>query len=158
MITDPGERYEAALQHLHFEGQLYWQIFGAFLLSNSVFMAFLLQAVLSADLIVAWRPGSFAAGIVGLLICVPWTASQRRSSAYYHLRMVQARAAEPPEYVLLRDVGQRFSRGEEVEVDGTKVKVPWLGQVLRTRRAVPCLTYAFFVVYLIVVVVSGPWW
>src|SRR5690349_3000755 len=123
------QQYQAALEHLKFEGELLWQIFGAFLLAHTVFMAFLLQ-VLNKPL-PANHPGGFWGSLVGLLLCLPWYSSFLRNSAYYDFRMAQARAAEPPTWHLLREAGQQFAEGECVTVDGKHHRQPWLARKLR---------------------------
>jgi hypothetical protein len=153
-------RYTAALEQVRYEGQLLWQIFNAFLLAHTVFLAFLLQAGFgSGKAMVSCRPGVFVAGIVGVILCVPWMATYLRSSAYYIFRMAQAREAEPVAWNIIKGQGEAFSAGRSPVIVGEEAYgLPWLGRALRTKRSVPLLIVVFFLSYLSVIVVSGPWW
>lgn len=152
------QEYLSALEHVRYEGQLLWQIFGAYLLAHTVFLAFLLHAIFAAGSVVQWRIATFIAGVIGLLLCVPWMASYLRSSAYYVFRMAQARAKEPSGWNLIGGDGKDFAAGKRVTVDGESYQIPGIAQVLRTKRSVPLLVAVFAVVYLGVAVASAPWW
>jgi hypothetical protein len=150
--------YAAALEQTRYEGQLMWQIFGAFLLPHTVFLAFLLQTAFGSGQINSYRPGVFFASIVGGLLCIPWAASYSRNSDYYTFRMAQAREAEPMNWNLLKGQGEQFSAGEKVRIADKTYRVNWLSRVLRTKRSVPLLISFFVIVYLGILVLNGPWW
>lgn len=156
-MSDECDRYNAALEHVRYEGQLLWQIFGAFLLAHTIFLAFLLPSAAESA---RWHsaPAVFWPCVVGLTLCVPWFATYFRSSAYYMFRMAQAAAAEPSGWNLLKGDGQRFSDGEEVVMIGEKPYRPnWIARHLRTRRSVPMMIWAFVVLYGFLAISSGPW-
>lgn len=150
--------YREALEWVQYEGQLLWQIFGAFLLAHTVFLALALGTALEGEAFLEWRWGAFAAGIFGLLLCAPWWASCRRSSAYYVFRIAQAREKEPRDWELLRGVGERFSDGECVVIGEKHFQIRGSARWLRTRRGVPMLIVTFALAYAFIVAVSGPWW
>jgi len=152
------ELFTKALEQVRYEGQLLWQIFGAFLLPHSVFLAFILQNAFNGDALTLSRPGVFIASVVGFLLCIPWVASYSRSSDYYIFRMAQARAAEPPGWDLLHGAGEKFSAGNSVVIGGTHYRVKWLGRALRTKYSAPMLILIFALAYVAVAVISGPWW
>jgi len=152
------DKYQSALEHVRYEGQLLWQIFGAFLLAHTVFLAFLLQSALGREQIVGYSSGSFFASLVGFLLCIPWIASYLRSSAYYEFRMAQAKEAEPDSWNLLKRNGEKFAEGEEVTIGEKKYRVRWFSRVLRTKRSVPLLIAFFIIIYLIILILNGPWW
>jgi hypothetical protein len=151
------DRYAHALEQVRYEGQLLWQIFGAFLLAHTVFLAFLLQIAFSNHG-TGYQPAVFFPGLLGFFLCLPWFASYSRSSDYYLFRMAQAKNAEPEDWNIIRGIGERFSEGSSVEIDGRSYRVNWLGRVLRTKRSVPALILAFTLVYAGLVVCRGPWW
>ena len=153
---DPDERFTHALEQARYEGQLLWQIFGAFLLPHTVFVAFLLQSVFNNHM-PDYEPAVFFPGLLGAVLCLPWYASYSRSSDYYIFRMAQAKAVEPPDMGLIAGAGERFSDGEQVEVGGKPYRIKRLGRVLRTKKSVPVLILTFLGVYLALVIWRGPW-
>ncbi len=118
------QEYLTTLEHVRYEGQLLWQIFGAFLLAHTVFVAFLLQATFGSGQVAQYRLGTFIAGFSGLLLCIPWMASYLRSSAYYIFRMLQAREKEPSNWSLIKGKGENFSAGKPVIVSGQTYRIP----------------------------------
>jgi len=156
--SDSIREYLTALEHVRYEGQLLWQIFGAFLVAHTVFLAFLLQATFGGEQVVQYRLGTFIGGFIGFLLCIPWMASYFRSSAYYIFRMLQAREKEPSEWNLIKGKGEDFSAGKCVTVSDETCQVPWIARLLPTKRSVPLLIIVFAVVYATVVIVSGPCW
>lgn len=154
----PNDKYQSALEHLRYEGQLLWQIFAPFLLAHTVFLAFLLPSALGSEPVVGFRPGAFFAAVAGLLLWLPWMASYLRSSRYYDFRMAQAKEAEPCDWNLLGGRGERFAAGEPVRVEGKLYQIGWLARVLRTRRSTPLLIGFFAALYLVILILSGPWW
>jgi len=154
----PEDRYQSALEQVRYEGELLWQIFGSFLLAHTVFLAFLLQSTLGRKPIVGYHPGGFFATIVGLLLCIPWTASYLRSSAYYIFRMAQAKEAEPSGWNLIKGNGEKFAAGCKVTIGKESYRIGWFARVLRTQRSVPLLIVFFGIIYLSIFILNGPWW
>ena len=127
------QKYQIAIETMRYEGQLLWQIFNAFLLAHTVFMAFLLQAAFNLQA-GSHNIGSFIAGVIGILLCIPWMATYQRSSEYYIFRMIQAREAEPDGWGFLKDKSEDFSAGKAVQIGNSTYRVNWLARVLRTKR------------------------
>jgi len=136
--TGSDTPYTQALEQVRYEGQLLWQIFGAFLLAHSVFLAFLLQSAFSTPG-AGFKPSVFYPGLLGAFLCLPWFAAYTRSSDYYIFRMAQAKAMEPDGWNLIKGVGEQFAGGEAVVVAGRCYRVNWLGRTLRTKRSAPLL-------------------
>jgi hypothetical protein len=155
-VDGPDDRYAHALEQVRYEGQLLWQIFGAFLLAHTVFMAFLLQSAFNSET-PGYQPAVFFPGLVGALLCLPWFAAYTRSSDYYIFRMAQAKAVEPKGWNLVAGQGEEFSDGKPVNVDSKTYRVNPLGRILRTKRSVPLLIIIFLATYLALVVWRGPW-
>jgi len=156
--TNPDNGYREALDLVKHEASLLWRIFGAFLLTHTVFLAISLGMALDGATLLEWRLGTFSTGCIGLVLCLPWWASYRRSSAYYIFRMAQAREKEPIGWDLLDGIGKRFSEGEPVMVAGECHQIKGTANWLRTKRGGPSLVIAFALAYVFVIVVSGPWW
>ena len=153
--TVSSDHYSHALEQVRYEGQLLWQIFGAFLLAHTVFLAFLFQSAFTAPS--GFQPSVFFPGLLGAVLCFPWFATYTRSSDYYIFRMAQARALEPDGWNIIRGQGENFSAGQSVVVAEKCYRVSWVGRVLRTKRSVPMLVLSFLGAYVVLVVWRGPW-
>jgi hypothetical protein len=160
-IGDQGNAlraYLTTLDHLRYEGQLLWHKLETFLLAHTVLLAFLLPEAFAGPQVADYRLGVFLAGLAGLLLCIPWAAAHSRSSAYYALRMAQAKEKEPPGWELLKGPAETFSAGAEVKLGPTYCRIGHPGRTLRTRRSVPLMITVFALLYFFIVVTSGPWW
>jgi hypothetical protein len=70
---------------------------------------------------------------------------------------------EPDGWNILAGDGRKFSDGEPIfdwfkPCNDEEFEMPWLAQVLRTRTASYSMILLFLLVYLFVIVSSGPWW
>ena len=157
MTDEKLDRHQVAIDWVKYEGDLLWQVFGAFLLAHTVFVAFLLQAVLDKNL-PADHPSGFWAGLMGLVLCLPWFSAYLRSSKYYEFRIAQAKESEPHDWEILRGAGEDFAEGKPVTIGGKTFQHTLLAHKLRTRLAVPFMIIVFAVVYGAILVASGPWW
>lgn len=149
------DKYNAALQLLDREGNLYWQTFGAFLLAHTVFVAVTLNAL--GDTIMEWRPALFLTALFGAFLTWPWAGTHSRSHGYHNLRVAQLKEAEPTDWNLIAGIGEDFSRGDPVEVGGEPHRMPALGRV-STTRLTRVLILVFLLIYLAVAGLVGPWW
>ena len=150
-------RYKCAMALVMEEGGLLWKVFGTFLVAHTIFMAFLLkESMVSLD--AKWRPGSFLAALFGVILCFPWFVVYIRNSAYYVFYIAQAKRAEPSGWDLMKGSGESFSAGKPVTIEGKVYRICWLGRVLRARWSIPLLILGFVVIYLVVLILSGPWW
>ena len=152
-------KYQTAIAQLRHDAQLSWQIFGSFLVAHSLFLAFLLHALVGQQQIVAPSIEVSFVALAGFLLGFLWLASHGRSSAYYHLRMAQAKYAEPSGRNLLKEDGENFSKGERVSIGGVPhPRMPYLSRVLSTRYSAPLLIKIFMLIYLIILIRYLPWW
>lgn len=144
-------RYQAAAENEKYEADMVWQTFSAFLLAQTIFLAFLLQSLFGQNYVVHFAFGTNIAAIFGLLICVPWMISFYRSMAFFNLRSKQARSAEPEGWDLLK--------GESVD-EHFKIS-NWVPQSVArkftTRCSVVLLIWFFIGIYSLIIILSGPW-
>lgn len=153
---DPDEiniaRYQAAADNEKYEGDMVWQTFSAFLLAQTIFLAFLLQSLFGKNNSIGYYPGVCFAAFFGFIICIPWFLSFKRSMAYLDLRRDQAKDAEPDGWNLLK--------GESVE-EKYFIIPKWIPKIiadkLTTRFSVALLIFFFAIVYLVIIFLSGPW-
>ncbi|MGH7800256.1 MAG: hypothetical protein ACREOW_06440 [Thermodesulfobacteriota bacterium] len=151
-----SERYEKALELLSHDREHLYATFGAFLVAHTVLVGLLLQS-LSEPPIMQWRPGSFVASVLGLLLCLPWLASLLRLRAYYDLRIAQVKESEPKGWNLVANIGEQFATGKPVTVGTQRLQMPWLARILRVTPSLILLVSLFALSYLAATVVSGPW-
>jgi len=145
-------RYQAAAENEKYEADMVWQTFSAFLLAQTIFLAFLLQYSFGQNYVVHYALGINIAAIFGLLICVPWMISFYRSMAFFNLRATQAKFAEPEGWNLLN--------GESVEEKQFTVskKIPKrISKYFTTRCSVALLIWFFIGIYILIILLSGPW-
>ena len=151
------EKFKCLLEYFKYEELLSWQIFGAFLLAHTVFLAFILSAGFREKELLGWDPGIFITAVVGFLLCVAWWASYRRSSAYVLLRRAQTREEEPSDLNLIGGEAEGYSEGNSMIVGGTRYEIEgWLARRLKTRHGMAFVIIVFFVVYLFVIVSRSP--
>lgn len=145
-------RYQAAAEHEKYEGEMVWKTFSAFLLAQTIFLAFILQPSFGKYYVVAFKLGTNLAAIFGLLICIPWIISFYRSMAYLNLRHDQAKSVEP--------VGWDLLTKDPVETKHFKLSPMVLKMIAKrftTRCSVLLLIWFFIGMYIMIIILSGPW-
>lgn len=156
MIMDEYEikiaRYQVAADNEKYEAEMVWQTFSAFLLAQTIFLAFLLQSSFAKNNLITYNFGTNVAALFGLLICIPWMISFYRSMAFLNLRSKQARLAEPEGWNLL--VGESV---EEHHYKISKLIPDKIAKKFTTRCSVALLIWFFIGIYLIIICLSGPW-
>lgn len=151
------EKYKLALGLLTFEAQFLWTIFSTFLLVHAIFLGFIVQTAFKENSFFNYNLPCFLAGIVGIILVMPWYGTFRRNSDFYILRMAQSRESEPEDWNLVAGVGQKFADGQKVTVDGKEYRINLWGRILRNKISVPLLIIIFTLVYISIIISSGPW-
>ncbi len=124
-----------------------WEVFGWFLLAHTVFLAFLLRTVAERQSYACFSLDSFVTGFVGLVLCIPWLATNSRCRQYADFRFKEAKSLEPSGWGMLKERGEEFS----------KSGISGVGRIMPTRYAGRAVIVTFLVVYLAAVAFSGPW-
>lgn len=149
--------YLTAIEEIRHEGDLLWQQFGSFLLVQSVFLAFLLQSTLGENLLIQTNLGSMVSAIIGFLLCIPWYGTFSRTKKFYRFRIAQAKEAEPPNWRFLSERGKNYSEGKEVKIGEQIFKMKWFERKLKPTNSAKIVIFFFAIIYLSILVVSGPW-
>jgi len=144
--------YQAAAECEKYEGEMVWQTFNAFLLAQTIFLAFLLQSSFGKDYVVKFELGTNLAAIFGLLICIPWMISFYRSMAFLNLRHKQAKSVEPTGWDLLTKEPVGMKHFIILPAVSEKI-VKWF----TTRCSVLLLIWFFIGMYITIIILSGPW-
>jgi len=151
------EKYKITLELLKYEGEMLWQILTVYMLVNTIIIGFVSQIKVDNVTIFTFKPILFFAGVFGLLLTLPWLGTFIRNSEYYHFRMAQAKQAEPKDWRLLRDQGQKFAQGDQITINNEKFQIICLGKIMRNKRAIYFVICLFALVYFGLIIFFGPW-
>jgi hypothetical protein len=153
------DAYKIALDAIDRDGQALWTAFGAFLLAETVLLAFALNALFS-DKVVAptWNLGSFMVALLGLVVCIPWWVTNYRSATIRDFRIFQALDLEADPSRLLRE-GKELVECGEARAHGKTFTLRFFARRPFTNAFwVRFLIFTWFVADLAVLTLSGPWW
>ncbi|HVX90988.1 MAG TPA: hypothetical protein VHC20_05190 [Candidatus Paceibacterota bacterium] len=149
-VPDAEKQYDRAITLIQYYVQLFWLIFGAFLLAETV----LIGAVAA---IAKEGPDAFVFGgaLLGLFLILPWWATFRYNHALYALRVHEARSLEP-------SVGTFFTNGKQLIDDGVskadaKIRIPYLARLFAPRYSVLLLIAVFALAFGAILVTHLPW-
>lgn len=119
-------------------------------------LAFLLSVGFGEQRFIGWSPGIFIAAIVGLVLCVGWLGGCLRYLAYYRFSIAQAREIEPLNWDLYKGKRQEFADGCAVKIEGRYYQTKWF-EKFKVKYAIFTTVAAFFITYLTIIVLRGPW-
>ncbi|WP_440121717.1 hypothetical protein [Tenacibaculum sp. Ill] len=158
--TEQIERYKVSIDLLRYEGEMLWKILSSYMIVNTIILGFITQIAYKdiQNAVLTFYPICFFAGILGLILIVPWLGTFLRNSNYYHFRMLQAKRNEPKKWRLLKHEGEHFAKGEQVEVYNQKIQIGSLGRLMRNKRAIYFIVGIFTLIYMTLIVLFGPWW
>jgi hypothetical protein len=112
------EHFAAARDMLHYESDRMSNVFGAFLLANTVLMGFILHAATGGGGFPGEPGTAIAGGVIGLCVSALWFAAYDRMAAAVDMRLARARETQPDGWELLTGRPDSFDRGEPVSFDG----------------------------------------
>ena len=92
--------YERAILLIQSQVQLYWFVFGAFQLSETVLLGGIITIMKEEFSILV-----LASSIFGFFLCIPWWTTTQYNQAFYQLRINEAKSFEPA-------AGRFFLNGE----------------------------------------------
>lgn len=160
-LVSKEKEYKQALSLMEYHTGLLWEEFGVFLLAETVLVGFLGAALVSepqTQRLVSENVVVFIGSILGFLLCIPWYATFQHNYQYYRLRIEQAKRHESILDTTLLSEGHVLSSGKTITIGGTKLRLPLLARHMPPRRTVPLLISMFAITFLILIVITGPWW
>jgi hypothetical protein len=149
------EHFSAARDMLRFESDRLSNIFGAFLLANTVFMGFVLHATTSGEGFPGEPGTAVVGGLVGLCVALLWLAAYERIASVLEMRMARARETEPDGWELLTGRPHSFDQGDAVVFDGADEPMRVKGLARLEIRYAGRLLIALFIVAYATVAVWG---
>jgi hypothetical protein len=111
------DAYRVALEAARHDTDNLWRTFSAFLVSESLVLGFLLNAIVVHRIEPGRRLPEFLGAVAGLILCGAWFASCARAAQMRDLRLHQARELEENPSRVLRD-GAEFVAGRPVTASG----------------------------------------
>ena len=147
------EHFAAARDMLRYESDRLSNIFGAFLLANTVLMGFLLHVTTTSGGFPGEPGTAVAGGLVGLCVSCVWLAAYERNTSVLEMRMARARETEPDDWELVSGRPRSFEQGDATVFEGTDepMRVKGLAR-LEIRNAGRLLISLFIVLYATVAV------
>ncbi len=130
-----SKKYDLAITLIQNQVQLFWLVFSAFLISETVILSSIASLIKDDGnkMIV------FFLSIFGLIICVGWWSSFQYNHAFYILRIEEAKKLEKRNGFFKN--GQILINNREIYIDDKKVAIPWHGGA--PKKAIQILIFIF---------------
>ncbi|MCW3110274.1 MAG: hypothetical protein JWQ09_4780 [Segetibacter sp.] len=151
------DRYDQAIKLLLFEGDMLWKIVTAFMVVHTLFVGIIVQWLMkykSSEELHLSIP-CCVAGVMGLIMIIPWYGTFVRNTAYYNFRMKQAKFSEEYLNGLLKDEGERFAAGKYVTISDEEIRIPWAGRMMNNKVSIIWLIWIFIIIYLLIITGYG---
>ncbi len=149
------EKYNVAINLIQAQVQLFWLIFGAFLLSETV----LLGAITSID-----KNDSanliFGGSVFGIIISFFWFTTTNYNHAFYYLRILEARVLEPLTGDFFTN-GRKLHEGKTVILNEGEsvltIKIPRIVRMFRPQVSLWFLIGIYDLAFIYLAYKNCPW-
>lgn len=137
--------YDRAIMLIQHQVQLFWLVFGAFLVTETVLLGGI--ATLAKDGVNLW---ALLGAIFGFVLCIFWWGTFQYNHSFYKLRIEEAKQFEPSQ-------GNFFSNGVELinKKKPLNVTIPWHG--FRPKLAISFLIIMFAIAFLSIAITNICW-
>ena len=142
------EGYNRAIQLIQGQVQLFWLIFGAFLLSETVLLSAIASVLGNKDSghLIFWS------SVFGLVLSFLWFTTSKYNHAFYMLRMNEAKTFEPNGEDFFSH-GQKLFDGELI----LDVKISKCIKMLRPKRSMMILIGMYSIAFILIGLFNCPW-
>lgn len=151
------EAYKYAIEMVLNEATILWTSSSAFLIANSILVAVIanILTIKSDDFLFRINPMLvlISVSIIGIIVCVLWLFNFNRRSDYYKFRAAQVKKFEPASWELFSGIGEKFTKGEVVHLNGLHYSFGHLSRI-RPRILINSFIFVFFVIYVIALIIS----
>ena len=143
-----NKNYDRAITLIQNQVQLFWLVFSAFLISETVILSAITSLIKDDgnNIII------FFGSIFGLIICVKWWSSFQYNHAFYILRIEEAKKFEKRNGFFKQ--GQILINNREIYIKDKRVTIPWHGR--SPKRAVETLILLFAIAFMALGVLYSP--
>ena len=151
------EAYKYAIEMVLNEATILWSSSSAFLIANSILVAVIanILTIKSEDFLFQINPNLIllSVSIIGIIVCILWFFNFNRRSDYYKFRAAQVKKFEPPSWELFSGIGEKFTRGEVVHLNGSHFSFSLFSRI-RPRILISSFISLFFIIYAVAFVIS----
>ena len=140
------KNYDRAITLIQYHVQLFWLVFGAFLLSETVLLGGIASIAKEGNKI--WI---FSGAVFGFLLCIPWWTTFLYNHAFYQLRINEAGSLETSEDGFFTN-GLKLFKGEKVK----DVIIPRYVRFLHPKRAIRFLIFLYLISFISIAIFNFP--
>lgn len=108
------ELFKLAHASVTTEAHLLWQSSELFLVANTLLAGFISTNLQRNTIIICLL------SFVGIVVSMLWLLSYTRMLNYYKFRIAQAKQREPEGWMLFKEDGEAFSKGESIMINGSR--------------------------------------
>jgi hypothetical protein len=142
-----NRKYDRAIILIQNQVQLFWLVFSAFLITETVILSALVTLIKDEKNILI-----FFASIFGLIICVAWWRSFQYNHSFYLLRIEEAKKLEKNNGFYRQ--GAELIKNRMIKIGENLITIPWHGG--SPKMAVSILIFLFALAFLALGVLNNP--
>ena len=158
--NDTVKDYDRTLDLMKYHAQVVWQVFGTFLITETVILGFIGNAFAKCyELNDESNLFLFCGSIFGLILIIPWLSAFLYTYKQYILRIIQARKHENYTKGIgkLITEGKKLSEKGKVCVDGESLSLSWVSKKLPPKKSYIMIMVFFALAYIVLAILSNPW-
>ena len=151
--------YDRTLDLMKYHAQVVWQVFGTFLITETVILGFLGNAFAQYyKLNDECNLFLFFGSIFGLILIIPWLSAFLYTYKQYLLRIIQARNYENHNGIgKIITEGKEFIEKGEICIDGEFISLSWISKKLPPKKAYIMMMVFFALAFIVLAILSNPW-
>ncbi|WP_026969344.1 hypothetical protein [Algoriphagus terrigena] len=142
-----SKNYDRAIILIQNQVQLFWLVFSAFLITETVILSSIVTLIKDEKNILI-----FFGSIFGLLICVAWWRSFQYNHAFYLLRIEEAKKLEKKNGFYKQ--GDELIKERCIKIGKKPITIPWHGG--SPKKGLELLIFLFAFSFLALVVLNNP--
>lgn len=142
-----NKKYDRAIILIQNQVQLFWLVFSAFLITETVILSAIVTLIKDEKNILI-----FFVSIFGLIICVAWWSSFQYNHTFYQLRIEEAKKLEKINGFYRQ--GEKLIRDRQILIREKLLTIPWHGG--SPKKALEILIFLFMFTFLALGVLTNP--
>lgn len=142
-----NKKYDRAIILIQNQVQLFWLVFSAFLITETVILSAIVTLIKDEKNILI-----FFVSIFGLIICLAWWSSFQYNHAFYLLRIEEAKELEKKNGFYRQ--GDELNKKRMIKIGESLITIPWHGG--SPKKALEILIFLFMFTFLALGVLTNP--